>query len=45
MKPGSKNSFNSLSDIKIQDTNYKYYSLNKAEQNGLEKVFQSYQNL
>ena len=38
MKPGSKNSFNSLSDIKIQDTNYKYYSLNKAEQNGLEGI-------
>ena len=38
MKPGSKNSFNSLSDIKIQNTNYKYYSLNKAEQNGLEGI-------
>ena len=38
MKPGSKNSFNSLSEIKIQDTNYKYYSLNKAEQNGLEGI-------
>jgi aconitate hydratase len=38
MKPGSKNSFNSLSEIKIQDINYKYYSLNKAEQNGLEGI-------
>jgi aconitate hydratase len=35
MKPGSKNSFKSLSEIKIQNTNYKYYSLKKAEQNGL----------
>lgn len=38
MKPGSKNSFNSLSEIKIKDTNYKYYSLIKAEQNGLEGI-------
>ena len=38
MKPGSKNSFNSLSEIKIQDKNYKYYSLNKAEQNGLDGI-------
>ncbi len=38
MKPGSKNSFNSLSEIKIQETNYKYYSLTKAEQNGLEGI-------
>ena len=38
MIPGSKNSFNSLSEIKIKDTNYKYYSLTKAEQNGLEGI-------
>ena len=38
MKPGSKNSFNSLSEIKIQETNYKYYSLTKAERNGLEGI-------
>ena len=38
MKPGSKNSFNSLSKIKIQGKDYKYYSLNKAEQNGLEGI-------
>jgi aconitate hydratase len=38
MKPGSINSFNSLSEIKIQDTNYKYYSLKKAEQNGLDAI-------
>ena len=38
MKPGSKNSFNSLSEIKIQDIDYKYYSLKKAEQNGLDGI-------
>ena len=38
MKPGSKNSFNSLSEIKIQDKSYKYYSLIKAEQNGLKGI-------
>ena len=38
MKPGFKNSFNSLSEIKIQDKNYKFYSLKKAEQNGLEGI-------
>ena len=38
MKPGSKNSFNSLSEIQIQDKNYKFYSLKKAEQNGLEGI-------
>ncbi|MDA9682025.1 aconitate hydratase AcnA [Candidatus Pelagibacter sp.] len=38
MRPGSKNSFNSLSEIKIQDKNYKFYSLKKAEQNGLEGI-------
>ena len=38
MKPGSKNSYNSLSEIKIQDKNYKYYSLAKAEKNGLDGI-------
>ena len=38
MKPGSKNSFNSLSEIKIKEKNYKFYSLKKAEQNGLEGI-------
>ena len=38
MKPGSKNSYNSLSEIKIQDKNYKYYSLSKAEKNGLDGI-------
>ena len=38
MKPGKKNSYNSLSDIKINDQNYKYFSLKKAEENGLEGI-------
>ena len=38
MKPGTKNSYNSLSDIKINDQNYKYFSLKKAEENGLEGI-------
>ena len=37
MKPGTKNSYNSLSDIRDKYT-YKYYSLSKAEQNGLEGI-------
>ena len=35
MKPGTKNSYKSLSDIKINDKNYKIFSLTKAEENGL----------
>ena len=35
MKPGKKNSYNSLSDIRINDKNFKYFSLSKAEENGL----------
>ena len=38
MKPGTKNSYNSLSDIKINDKNYKYFSLSKAENNGLSGI-------
>ncbi len=38
MKPGIKNSYNSLSDIKINSKNYKFYSLNKAERNGLDGI-------
>ena len=37
MKPGIKNSYNSLSDIKINN-NYKFYSLKKAEENGLNGI-------
>ena len=38
MKPGTKNSYNSLSEIQINNQNYKYYSLKKAEENGLEGI-------
>ena len=38
MKPGNKNSYNSLVDIKINNKNYKVYSLLKAESNGLEGI-------
>ena len=38
MKPGTKNSYNSLSDIKIEGKNYKFYSLQKAEENGLNGI-------
>ncbi len=38
MKPGSKNSYNSLTNIKINDKNYKFYSLAKAETNGLKDI-------
>ncbi len=38
MKPGSINSYNSLSDIEINGRNFKFYSLKKAEQNGLEGI-------
>ena len=38
MTPGTKNSYNSLTDIVVGDKNYKYYSLNIAEENGLEGI-------
>ena len=38
MKPGLKNSYNSLSDITVSNNNYKYFSLKKAEENGLEGI-------
>ena len=38
MKPGKKNSFNSLSEISINGKNYKYFSLKNAEKNGLEGI-------
>ena len=38
MKPGTKNSYNSLSEIKINDKNYKIFSLSKAEENGLHGI-------
>ena len=38
MKPGNKNSYNSLSDLNINGKNYKYFSLKKAEENGLDGI-------
>ena len=38
MKPGTKNSYNSLTNIMVGNKNYKYYSLNIAEKNGLEGI-------
>ena len=38
MKPGTKNSYNSLKDINIKGKNFKYFSLSKAETNGLEGI-------
>ncbi len=38
MKPGSKNSYSSLSDLEIGGKKYKYYSINAAENNGLDGV-------
>ena len=38
MKPGNKNSYNSLKVININGSEYKYYSLIEAEKNGLEGI-------
>ena len=38
MKPGNKNSYNSLKSISIDNKNYKFYSLNEAEKNGLDGI-------
>ena len=38
MKPGNKNSYNSLKSINIDGKEYKYYSLSKAENNGLDNI-------
>ena len=35
MKPGNKNSYKSLKTITINSKDYKFYSLNEAEKNGL----------
>jgi len=35
MKPGNKNSYNSLKKISIDGKDFKYYSLPEAEKNGL----------
>ena len=38
MTPGTKNSYNSLSEIKINGKNFKFYSLKEAEENGLDGI-------
>jgi len=38
MKPGNKNSYNSLKSININNREYKYYSLTEAEKNGLDGI-------
>ena len=38
MKPGTKNSYNSLSEIRINNKTYKIFSLTKAENNGLSGI-------
>ena len=38
MKPGNKNSYNSLKSININHSEYKYYSLSEAEKNGLNGI-------
>ena len=38
MKPGNKNSFKSLKSIKINNKNYKYFSLVEAEKNSLDGI-------
>jgi len=38
MKPGTKNSYNSLTDIKIDNQIFKIFSLTKAEENGLNGI-------
>ena len=38
MKPGNKNSYNSLKSININNSEYKYFSLAEAEKNGLDGI-------
>ena len=38
MKPGNKNSYNSLKSISIDKKEYKFYSLKEAEKNGLKGI-------
>ncbi len=39
MKPGTKNSYNSLADITVGEKSYKFFSLKKAEKNGLDGIY------
>ncbi len=38
MKPGRKDSYKALKSININGKEYKYYSLNEAEKNGLSGI-------
>jgi aconitate hydratase len=38
MKPGNKNSYNSLKSININNSEFKYFSLSEAEKNGLNGI-------
>ncbi len=38
MKPGKKNSYKSLTELKINEKSYKIYSLKIAEKNGLDGI-------
>ena len=38
MKPGNKNSYNSLKSLNINGKDYKYYSISEAEKNGLNGI-------
>jgi aconitate hydratase len=38
MKPGNKDSYNSLKSIDINNREYRYYSLSEAEKNGLDGI-------
>ena len=38
MKPGNKNSYNSLTSININEKEYNYFSLKIAEENGLKGI-------
>ena len=38
MKPGNKNSYNSLTSININKKEYNYFSLKIAEKNGLKGI-------
>ena len=38
MKPGNKNSYKSLKLFSVGEKNYKIYSLNEAEKNGLKGI-------
>ena len=38
MKPGKKNSFNSLTKISVNGKSYNFYSLKEAEKNGLDGI-------